>query len=1036
MIKILKRFSSRASLTAKCALRPGGSAHGASLAEFALVAFLVFTMLLALVEVSYYVYVRNAVGVALSYAVKRAQSEPNALVELNMISSPDDPRYEAHVAARQAIADEATEYLQKLNLNVALNEFTHVDEMTGADPITNERKIRRHVSQTLPVAYLVPGTAGYFTLPDGTHSATLAYPCPSSWKNAELGSGSNAEEGEGEAENICPEGITIRELDDSYERDSAALPFRVQASVTGSLLFQTLTSTITVAGFGPAGAGGVFGVSTRPPTPTYTPTETATITPTETPTSTPTHTGTFTGTPTGTSTSTPTATATATETGTATATGTPTPTETATATHTGTATGTATDTSTPTPTNTATATGTATSTATGTETATNTPTETPTATNTPTSTGTGTATATATGTETATATATATPTIKVIPQGCLDCEGKEMPDVTGDCVLDTADVTAIRDYLNTNGPGPVGNDPLAQKYDLNRDGFVTPIDIHVIARYLSETNCAPPTPTPTPTATNTPTSTASATPTLTPTPAEECPIFEVNVKYDGDTGVAQTIFERNADTPSCLDAIFERAQSICPGRNGNPLLNSTRFFDDCVVGAMLIGDPEFFNPNSVASGWKNIREALARNGITSPADLPLKPASVGSRVCEKNTAGGAELCYNREATFYLDKNCKSFESIPPGLETCPAGTFHWRSSPISLEWNGGSNVDSTLNVVEFELDPSDDKRFYIWKASAETPLLVYDPKHTNKVLSAEQLFGEWTFGGRPLVKTAAAGGAKRSGWSNGYEALATLDRNGDRKLSGSELKNLALWFDKNRDGVSQPGEVIAAQKAGLTELQVDGLKKDSATGDLFVLNGFTRNIEGKSVGGRSVDWYGEGSNDRMELINKYATRGVFAPAKPAADAATSAAVNRGAESDPLSAPLDSATALHKRLDGGWKYRSTSSDSVGKATTGILSFKTLSANRFVGHSILETFVRDNRLGLKSVVKVLPLEGRIVSAEGDSVQISFSVLAEDGMRIESSAVISADGILTGKSTAHVKLGDRISKLPYEWTADRNL
>ena len=38
-------------------------------------------------------------------------------------------------------------------------------------------------------------------------------------------------------------------------------------------------------------------------------------------------------------------------------------------------------------------------------------------------------------------------------------------------------------------------------------------------------------------------------------------------------------------------------------------------------------------------------------------------------------------------------------------------------------------------------------------------------------------------------------------------SLALLDTNHDGKLSGKELDALALWFDKNRDGVSQPGEV-------------------------------------------------------------------------------------------------------------------------------------------------------------------------------------------------------------------------------------
>jgi hypothetical protein len=44
-------------------------------------------------------------------------------------------------------------------------------------------------------------------------------------------------------------------------------------------------------------------------------------------------------------------------------------------------------------------------------------------------------------------------------------------------------------------------------------------------------------------------------------------------------------------------------------------------------------------------------------------------------------------------------------------------------------------------------------------------------------------------------------------WRNGYVALSALDDNNDGKISGTELKGLALWRDANGNGVSDPGEV-------------------------------------------------------------------------------------------------------------------------------------------------------------------------------------------------------------------------------------
>lgn len=1010
------------------------SKTGASLAEFALVAGVIFTILIGTVELSYYVYVRNSVGAALSYAVKRSQTEPNAFVEFSEISDPNDPRYRNHLYARQVIAEEATAYLAKLGVAAKLHNFTHKDYFaspagSNANGL-NSGEVRAYQNQTLPIAFLGPAKAGFFTMPDGTKQwLSNDHVCDEMWEKT------NPDLAVGQDSPGCKKGAVVRTANDSYKKFNAPYPSTFTASFTSNVLFG-LNSTVTVAGFGAAGEGPAYAAailnatatpdSTRPPHPTTVPTETPTELPTNTPPPPP-----------------------ATETPVPPATMTPTPsaTPTSTATSTPISTDTAVPTSTPLPT------------------------ETPTA------------------TDTATATATSTATIPVQPISCLDCEGKPIPPIDGECALTRADLQLLLAYLSQRGPGPVGPTPEEKVFDANNDGVVNSLDALWITNYLNNSSCVvtptptptetpfstqPPTKTPTPTetptststetptATPTQTSTATSTPTVTATP-ESCPIFEVNVKYDGHNGRAETIFERNADTPACLENIFNQAEKACghlkdpcAGAGGScGLLMSKMFefgaYDDCLIGAYILGNDLYFDSIYEAffkatGGWTAVaRAAMKKAGITQ-ATLPLKPATVGAPYCEP-IESGLPICVNREATFYLDKNCRSFDRVPDGLKTCPAGTFHWRASPISLEWNSGSSVDATLSVVDFELDPNDDKRFYIWKGSAETPLLVYDPKHTGAIRSAEQLFGEWTFGGRPLVKTSSTNAAARSGWSNGYEALASLDRNGDRKITAAELTDLALWFDKNRDGISQPGEVVPARRAGLTELRVDGLKKNSATGDLFVQNGFTRMLNGKSVEGRSVDWYGEGGNDRMELINKYVARGAFSPkenqsastkAMPKSQISGSDTARDGAS--PLSSGAFAETAnssigaLQNQLGGVWNYKSTSDDSVGKATTGLLSFKVVSGDRFVGHSLLETFVRDNSRGLSSVIKVLPLEGRVVKAHGNAVEIAFSVVSEDGMRVESSATISG-GKLSGKSTAHVKLGQQTTKIPYEWTALRH-
>jgi hypothetical protein len=55
-------------------------------------------------------------------------------------------------------------------------------------------------------------------------------------------------------------------------------------------------------------------------------------------------------------------------------------------------------------------------------------------------------------------------------------------------------------------------------------------------------------------------------------------------------------------------------------------------------------------------------------------------------------------------------------------------------------------------------------------------------------------------------------------WRNGYEALAVLDDDRDGKLQGAELAGLALWHDRNGNGISEDGEVQPLAAHGIVAL--------------------------------------------------------------------------------------------------------------------------------------------------------------------------------------------------------------------------
>ncbi len=106
--------------------------------------------------------------------------------------------------------------------------------------------------------------------------------------------------------------------------------------------------------------------------------------------------------------------------------------------------------------------------------------------------------------------------------------------------------------------------------------------------------------------------------------------------------------------------------------------------------------------------------------------------------------------------------------------------------------------------VSFDMDGDGIADDCPW-VKAETSILVWDPKNTGVVTSGRQLFGSvtwWIF------------------WSDGYQALAALDDNGDGELSGAELRGLAVWRDANGNGISDAGEVTPFEETQIAGVSV------------------------------------------------------------------------------------------------------------------------------------------------------------------------------------------------------------------------
>ncbi|MDQ7823064.1 MAG: hypothetical protein RDV48_09750 [Candidatus Eremiobacteraeota bacterium] len=87
---------------------------------------------------------------------------------------------------------------------------------------------------------------------------------------------------------------------------------------------------------------------------------------------------------------------------------------------------------------------------------------------------------------------------------------------------------------------------------------------------------------------------------------------------------------------------------------------------------------------------------------------------------------------------------------------------------------------------------------------------------------------EWVGPNDGLLVTPKADGSidasclfgSNGGFENGYEKLSLYDRNNDNKISNDELKSLAVWQDKNQNGIADKGEVVSVKDVGITSLSL------------------------------------------------------------------------------------------------------------------------------------------------------------------------------------------------------------------------
>lgn len=160
-------------------------------------------------------------------------------------------------------------------------------------------------------------------------------------------------------------------------------------------------------------------------------------------------------------------------------------------------------------------------------------------------------------------------------------------------------------------------------------------------------------------------------------------------------------------------------------------------------------------------------------------------------------------------------------------------------SPIVVPLNGETTLSQLLSGAKTRFDVAGDGVVREWEwVGPTTGILCWDPRGTGEITSGRQLFGHatwWLF------------------FQDGYQALASLDADGDGRLQGGELRGICVWQDLNTNGVSDPGEVRSLAAHGITGLGVVG---EDSGGLMWAREGVTF-ADGRFA--PSFDWVPKGT---------------------------------------------------------------------------------------------------------------------------------------------------------------------------------
>lgn len=366
------------------------------------------------------------------------------------------------------------------------------------------------------------------------------------------------------------------------------------------------------------------------------------------------------------------------------------------------------------------------------------------------------------------------------------------------------------------------------------------------------------------------------------------------------------------------------------------------------------------------------------------------------------TAGNITV---RNTTVYLQSDCRPVERWKQKLiQTCDVpitAYFNTYTSPVSLLWGEDTKIKDIFSRSKFPLNPKEAGKWFVWKASGKTPLVVWDPEGTGIILSAKQLFGNHTF---------------EKEWKNGYEPLGSLDKDHNDWLEGEELKGIALWFDFNQDGISNTGEVKKPSDVGVFAIGTKSSQDDLKNGNIFADKGYKRKVGDKVIEGRSVDWFSASVEGRFGMEALY---------------------GGSSEGNDAGSAENARKAINPSKDvaGIWDWRMVDfskqelPENMPRGSFTLL----VDDNGISGTSYVMQETAPNKSGIGEQLIASQITGSLSNVAGKNPGVIFTSVTPNGGKVESKAVLSDDGSLLYGETRE-ESGPNRDPIRYGWVARR--